>query len=148
MKSLYLDTNIVLDLLGHRMPFYTEAAKLFSLADEKKIKLSISALCLADVNYILSRQNPEMEVRKLLRKFKVLVNVLPLDDKITDLALNSEFKDFEDAIQYFTAIGNDQALIITRNQPDFKESKIPVMTAGEFIKSFLQDEVNLNPLRG
>lgn len=136
MKSIFLDTNIVLDLLAHRMPFYTEAAKLFSLADKKKIVLSVSALCLADINYILSKQIPEMEVRKILRKFKVLVSVLPLDDKITDLALNSEFRDFEDAIQYFTAIENDQDLIITRNQPDFKESKIPVMTAGEFIKSF------------
>jgi len=135
MKRLLLDTNIVLDLLAHRMPFYTEAAKLFSLADRKKIKLSISALCLADVNYILSKQKPEMEVRKILRRFKVLVNVLPFDDKISDLALNSEFRDFEDAIQYFTALENDQDLIITRNQPDFRESKIPVMTAGEFIKS-------------
>ena len=76
-----------------------------------------------------------MEVRKVLRNFKVLVNVLPLDDKITDLALNSEFRDFEDAVQYYTAIVNDQDLIITRNKSDFKLSKIPVMTAGEFIKS-------------
>ena len=135
MKNLFLDTNIVLDLLAERLPFYTEAAKLFSLADKKKLKLSISSLCLADAHYILSRQNPEIEVRKVLRKFKVLVNVLPLDDKISDLALNSDFKDFEDAIQYFTAIENDQDLIINRNQHDFKESKIPVMTAGEFIKS-------------
>ena len=135
MKNLFLDTNIILDLLANRMPFYMEAAKLFSLADKKKIKISISALSLADAHYILSRQNPEMEVRNILRTFKVLVNVLPLDDKITDLALNSEFRDFEDAIQYYTAIENDQDLIITRNQQDFKESKIPVMTAGEFIKS-------------
>jgi len=70
-----------------------------------------------------------------LRKLKVLVNVLPLDDKITDLALNSDFRDFEDAIQYYTAIENDQDLIITRNQPDFKESKLPIMTAKEYIKS-------------
>ena len=135
MKDLFLDTNIILDLLAYRMPFYTEAAKLFSLADKKKVKLSISSLGLADAHYILSRQNPEMEVRNVLRKFKVLVNVLPLDDKITDLALNSEFRDFEDGIQYYTAIENNQDLIITRNQQDFKESKIPVMTAGEFIKT-------------
>ena len=135
MKNLFLDTNIVLDLLAYRMPFYTEAAKLFSLADKKKLKLSISSLCLADSHYILSRQKPEMEVRNILRKFKVLVIVLPLDDKITDLALNSEFRDFEDAIQYYTAIENDQDLIITRNQQDFKESKLPVMSAGEFIKT-------------
>jgi predicted nucleic acid-binding protein len=138
MKSMFLDTNIVLDLLACRMPYYTEAAKLFSLADKKKIKLSISALCLADSNYILSKQLPVMEVRKVFRKFKVLVNILPLDDKITDLALNSDFKDIEDAIQYFTAIEYDQAIIITRNQQDFKESKIPVMSAGEFIKSIIK----------
>jgi len=135
MKNLFLDTNIILDLLANRMPFYMEAAKLFSLADKKKVKLSISSLCIADAHYILSRQKPEKEVRNILRTFKVLVKVLPLDDKITDLALNSEFRDFEDAIQYYTAIEYDQDLIITRNQQDFKESKIPVMTAGEFIKS-------------
>jgi len=138
MKSIFIDTNIVIDLLAHRMPFYSEAAKLFSLADKGKVRLSISALCLADIHYILSKQIPESEVRRILRKFKVLVNVLPMDDKITDLALNSEFRDFEDAIQYYTAIENDQDLIITRNHPDFKESKIPVMTAGEFIKSIKQ----------
>jgi predicted nucleic acid-binding protein len=136
MKKLFLDTNIILDLLANRIPFYIEAAELFSLADKKKIKLSISSLCLADTHYILSKQNPDLEVRKILRKFKVLVNVLPLDNKIADLALNSEFHDFEDAIQYYTAIENDQDIIITRNQQDFRDSKIPIMTAGEFIKSF------------
>jgi predicted nucleic acid-binding protein len=114
MKKLFLDTNIILDLLANRMPFYTEAAELFSLADKKEIKLSISSLCLADTHYILSKQNHDLEVRKILRKFKVLVNVLPLDD---------------------TAIENDQDILITRNQQYFRDSKIPVMTAGEFIKS-------------
>lgn len=135
MRKIFLDTNIILDLLAYRMPFYTEAAELFSLADKKKLTLSISSLCLADTHYILSKQNPEMELRKILRKLKVLVNVLSLDDKITDLALNSEFRDFEDAIQYYTAIENEQELIITRNQSDFRDCKIPIMTAGEFIKS-------------
>jgi predicted nucleic acid-binding protein len=138
MRKLFLDTNIIIDLLAERKPFYTATAELFSLADKKEIVLSISSLCLADTHYILSKQNPEMEVRKILRKFKVLVNVLSLDNKIADLALNSEFRDFEDAIQYFTAIENDQDIIITRNQQDFKESKLPIMTAGEFIKSFVK----------
>jgi predicted nucleic acid-binding protein len=138
MKKLFIDTNIILDLLAQRMPFYTDAAKLFSLADRKELKLSISALCLADAHYILLKQNPDLDVRSILRKFKILVSVLPLDDKITDLALNSEFRDSEDAIQYYTAIENGQDLIITRNQTDFRESKLPVMTAGEFIKTLNQ----------
>jgi hypothetical protein len=65
-----------------------------------------------------------MEVRKSLRKFKVLVSVLPFDNKIADLALNSDLHDFEDAIQYYTTIENDQDLIIARNQKAFRHSKI------------------------
>ena len=86
-------------------------------------------------NYILSKELKEDESKEILRKFKLLVTVLSCDEKVIDLGLNSDFKDFEDSVQYFTAIENDQDIIITRNQPDFKESKIPIMTAGEFIKS-------------
>ena len=137
MINILLDTNIIIDLLAAREPFYTEAAELFSLADKKTIKLSVSALSLANTHYILSKFSNGQEARKILRNFKVIVDILPLDDKIVDLALNSEFRDFEDAIQYFTAIENDQKLIITRNKSDFKGSKIPVMTASEFLKSII-----------
>lgn len=137
MINILLDTNIVIDLLASREPFYTEAAELFSLADKKTIKLSVSALSLANTHCIVSKFTNDQEARKILRNFKVIVIVLPLDDKIVDLALNSDFKDFEDAIQYFTAIENDQKLIVTRNKSDFKDSKIPVMTAGEFLKSII-----------
>lgn len=137
MRKILLDTNIVIDLLASREPFYAEAARLFSLADKKEIKLSVSALSLANAHYILSKFIQEQEARKALRSLKVLITTLPLDDKIVDLALNADFEDFEDAIQYYTAIENDQELIITRNQSDFKNSKIPIMTAGEFIKSIV-----------
>jgi len=135
MINILLDTNIILDLLAAREPFYAEAAELFSLADKKSIKLSVSALSFANIHYILSKFINDQEARKILRNFKVIVSVLPLDEKIVDLALNSDFKNFEDSIQYFTAIENAQKLIVTRNKSDFKHSKIPIMTAGEFIKS-------------
>ncbi len=135
MKKALLDTNIVLDLLARREPFYEEAAELFSMGDRNKIRLSLSSLSLANTHYVLSKFRPQQEASEILRSFKVLVQVLSFDDKITDLALNSNFKDFEDAIQYFTAIENNQELIITRNMSGFRESKIPVMTAHEFIKS-------------
>ncbi len=135
MINILLDTNIILDLLAAREPFYAEAAELFSLADKKSIKLSVSALSFANIHYILSKFINDQEARKILRNFKVIVSVLPLDEKIVDLALNSDFKDFEDSIQYFTAIENAQKLIVTRNKSDFKHSKIPIMKAGEFINS-------------
>jgi len=73
----------------------------------------------------------------ILRKFKLLVDVLSLDDKIINLALNdTDFKDFEDGLQYFSAIENDQDIIITRNLKNYKNSKIPAMTAEQFLKSY------------
>ena len=97
MKQILLDTYIVLDLLARRMPFYDEAAELLSLADRKTISLSLSSLSLANTHYILTKYTTEPEARKIIRNFKVLVQVLSFDDKIADLALNSDFKDFEDA---------------------------------------------------
>ena len=73
MKKIFIDTNIVLDLLGQREPFYEDAAKLFSLADRGKIKLYVSSLTIANSNYVLSKLKSAKEARVILIKFKVLV---------------------------------------------------------------------------
>ncbi|MEQ8703747.1 MAG: PIN domain-containing protein [Phaeodactylibacter sp.] len=135
MKKLFIDTNIVLDLLGQRAPFYQDAAKLFSLADRKEVKLYVSSLSFANANYILSKLKSKEEARAILTRFKVLVEVLALDDKILELSLNDDaFSDFEDGLQYYTALENESDIIITRNLRDFKTSAIPVMTAGQYLQ--------------
>ena len=134
MSRLLIDTNIVIDLLAKRDNFYKDAAELFSLADKKELQLTISALTFANTNYILSKIKSAKEAREILRKFKVLVELLNLDDKITDLALSDDnFLDFEDGLQYYSAIENQIDVIITRNKKDFKYAKIPVLTAKEFL---------------
>jgi predicted nucleic acid-binding protein len=137
MKKLFVDTNVIIDLLSQREPFYKEAAILFSLADKKKIQITISSLTIANTSYILLRQMNAEKAKSVLRKLRLLVRILSLDDKIVSLALNDDtFSDFEDELQYFTAEENEQDLIITRNLKDFKNSKLPVMTAAQFIKAF------------
>jgi|ERR1035437_1503877 predicted nucleic acid-binding protein len=139
MSKILIDTNIVIDLLAKREPFYKSAAQLFSLADKQKLELSISSLTFANTNYVLSRLKSTQEAREILRRFRVLIKVLQLNDKLIDLALNdNNFKDFEDGLQYYTAIENEQDIIITRDLKDFKESKIPVMTADEYLVSIDQ----------
>lgn len=133
MNDVLVDTNIVLDLLAKRENFYEASRILFSLADQKEVNLFVSSLTFANTYYILSKYSSDKTARTVLRNFKVLVQVLPMDDKIFELALNSDFKDFEDAIQYFTAIENKLGLILTRNLKDFKISKIPVMTAEDYL---------------
>lgn len=136
MKKLFLDTNIVLDLLARRDPFYNEAALLFSMADKKEVQLSVSALTFATVNYVLSRQKSAKETKMILRKLKLLVHVTSLDEKVLDLSLNdADFSDFEDALQHYSALENGIDILITRNLKDFQKSLLPVMTGEQFLKS-------------
>ena len=138
MKKVFVDTNIVIDLLSKREPFYDESADLFSLADKKIIEVHLSALTMANTGYILLQQTNAKKTKEILRKLRLIVKVLALDNKIIGLALNDDsFADFEDGLQYYTAIENGQDLIITRNLKDFKTSKLPVMTARQFVKTIL-----------
>lgn len=134
MDQVFVDSDIILDLLSKRIPFHTSADKLFTLSDRGNVKLTTSSLIFSNVHYMLSRQVGKDSARKILIKFKVLVEVLSVNDKIIDLALSSNFKDFEDAIQYFTAIENGCEIILTRNLKDYKESQISVMTAESYVK--------------
>jgi predicted nucleic acid-binding protein len=134
MNKLLVDTNIIIDLLTKRAEFYEEAAALFSCADKKEVTLAISSLTFANTNYILSKFATPKHARDILRKFKVLIEILNLDDKIIELALSdNDFPDFEDGLQYYSAIENQIHAIITRNKKDFKNSKIPLLTAKEFL---------------
>jgi predicted nucleic acid-binding protein len=131
---VFADTDVCLDLLAERHPFYNGAARLFSLADQKTIVVAVSSLSFSHIHYLLRKEFSSSEARKILSRFKALVRVLSVDDRIIQLALQSSFKDFEDGIQYFTAEHNKASLIVTRNLKDFKESVLPVMTPDSYLK--------------
>jgi predicted nucleic acid-binding protein len=135
MEKVFVDTDIILDMLSERDPFYIHSATLFSAADKGAINLFVSSLSFANLNYMLSRQYNSDQARKKLLKFKTLVTVLAVTDKIIELALASDFKDFEDGIQYFTATENNVKILLTRNLKDYKTSEIPVMTAEQFLSA-------------
>jgi len=133
VKKIFVDSDIILDLLAKREPFYLDSAKLFTLIEQKKIKAFTSPLIFANVHYILRKLSSNEIARRSLSKLKTFLTILPIDERIIELALASNFKDFEDAIQYYTAVGNNIEAIITRNKLDYKKSKIIVVTAEEYI---------------
>ena len=135
MKKIFVDKDIIIDLLSGRQPHYEFAAELFSCADEGNIKIAVSALSFANVNYIVSKQYSADQARKKLLKFKALVTVMAVDNKIIELALASDFKDFEDAIQYYTALENGINILLTRNLKDFKKAEITVLTAEQYLNT-------------
>ena len=137
-KRVFLDTNVILDLLGERKPFYESIAKIATLGEKKKITLVASPISFATVNYFLSKFENSKIAREKLRKFKIISEVCSLDENTIEKGLNSSFNDFEDALQYFSATISDCELIITRNGKDFKKSLLPVMTPDEFLNSLVK----------
>ena len=134
MNRIFADTDIVLDLLLQREPFYIHAARLFTMADRGAINISVSSLSFNNLDYLLSKRYSRPESRRILNQLKVLVNVLAVDDKIISLALNSTFADFEDAVQYYCATENNISLLVTRNLKDYRDAAIDVMTAEACLK--------------
>lgn len=134
-KRVYLDTNVMLDLLGEREPFYNSIAQIATLADQKKLEIVVSPISFATVNYFLSKFEGISVAKDKLRKFKVLCEISIIDETIIEKGLNSNFEDFEDSLQYFCAVDSECEVIITRNAKDFKNSLLPVMSAEEFITS-------------
>lgn len=133
--KLFIDTNVMLDLLGERIPYYDSIAKIATLADKGEIVMVVSALSFATVNYFLTKFENGEKAKEKLRKFKIISEIAILDELIIEKGLNSKFTDFEDPLKYFSALKSECSILITRNWKDFSESELPVMTADEYLMS-------------
>ena len=134
MTRLFLDTNIVVDLLAKREPFYKDAVRLFTMAYNKQVELVVAPISYTTASYLLRHHGSE-GVRNLLANFRQLSHVATTDERIIDDSIASLFADFEDAVQYYTALKVKADVIITRNVSDFALAKLPVMTAAEYLAS-------------
>ena len=134
-KHLYLDSDILLDMLLFREPFYGYTQLLFHYSENLKFDVSTSSLIFANMNYILSKKMGASRARESLRTLHDLINVLSFDSDAIKYAIASPFSDFEDAIQHHIAIKNNCDAIITRNIKDYKQATIPVLTAEQFLRT-------------
>ena len=142
MHDIFIDADIILDVLAERTPYYDHAAKLLTLAIENKVNAHTSPIIIANIHYILSKLHSKNKSIQSIQKIKTFINILPVDGKIIDLALTSKFNDFEDAIQYYTAKINDVSFLITRNKKDYKVADISICTAEEYLNIWLSFQNN------
>jgi predicted nucleic acid-binding protein len=138
MQKILLDTNIIIDFLGERKCFYDPAAKIITLADKKKIKIYVSAVSMATAYYVLAKYENKKAALEKVRKFKVLCEISSMNNKVFEKALNAPFDDFEDALQYFSAVEDNCDLIVTRNEKDYKTALIPVMNPENYLQTLKQ----------
>ena len=132
--KIFLDTDVALDHLADRQPFAEYAHRILGLAETGEITVCVSSLAFSNLYYILRKPKGHADALSLLGKLKLLVRVSTVSESEIQAALSSQFKDFEDAIQHFTAKaeGNINA-IVTRNQADYSRSEIPVLSPEEFL---------------
>lgn len=137
MTKIFIDTDVLLDLLLERSPFFDSIAKIITLAIENKVKLYTSSLSIVNANYILSKYKNAENSKSILNSFLIYLELVKLDEELIIKGLNSDFKDFEDSLQHFSALDSKCEYLLTRNIRDFKKSKIPVFTPDEFISIYL-----------
>ena len=134
-EKVFLDTDVILDLLTEREPHFEAAVELFLQIQDRTIQAYTSPVIIANIFYILNKHLGSKKAIQSIIKLKLLVKVLNCGDRVIELALSSNFKDFEDAIQYYTALENNIDILITRNVKDYKTANITISTPLEYIKS-------------
>lgn len=131
---LFLDTNIVIDFIGNREPFSTEAAFLFQLASDGEVQLLVSDLSIINIVYILRRLKYQLaDIFTALNGIRPLMSITGIGSEAIDECLNSHWTDFEDYAQYASAKNARADRIITRNKKDYPTTGIPVATPAEFL---------------
>ena len=130
---LFVDTNVVLDVFGRREPFYEDSARIWTLAETGEVTGFVSAMSFPNIFYVLRRAKGNEIARKAMRIMRDTFSFVPLDLQITNQAIDSDIKDFEDAIQFFSALRVGADSLITRNTKDFPTGDVPIQTPAEFI---------------
>ena len=146
-EQIFLDTDVILDLVFERKPFFYDSQKLFSLIEKNYFNGFTSTLIVANCYYIISSNKDKIIAAKTISKLRSILTVLPFTDKEIGESLNSGFKDFEDGVQYFITVNNKLDIIITRNISDYKNVDINVFMPNDFlnlkkIKTILRQERN------
>ncbi len=134
MRKIFLDSDIMLDATLRREPFYIAAANLLELCYQAQLKAITSPTAFINTCYFLNKLSPSTKM-ELLKRLRSIVSITEVNQSIIDLAFNSNFTDFEDAVQFFTAKNAGAEVIITRNIKDYKNSTIPVLTAEQFLRT-------------
>jgi predicted nucleic acid-binding protein len=137
MKKIFVDTNIIVDLIADRRPFSKFAVKIFSKAEDQKIKLYTSSHSIAATHYLLKKYIDEKVLREVLYNVLDYLNVIAIDQDILKKGLKSKHTDFEDALQIISAYTIEKIdCIVTRNIKDFKDAEVPILTPDELVKKW------------
>jgi predicted nucleic acid-binding protein len=136
--KVLLDTNIIVDIALERQPFFSNSEAILSFVELEQIEGYISASSFGDLYYIIRREKGRDLTTEFLRHIASLCQIATVDSTVINMALNSNFKDFEDDIQYSTAVQNNLGAIVTRNPRDYPVTTPRILTPEQLIQDLTQ----------
>ncbi len=132
---IFIDANILVATLNREYPLFNWSARVLSLHGTHNIQLFTSPLCLAIAFYFATKKSGETLARKKIELLCKNIGITTVDEKITEKAIkNQKIKDFEDGLQYYSALNQKCDIIITEDQHDFYFSEIEVLGCEVFLK--------------
>ena len=140
MKKLkvFIDSDIILDLLLEREGFYEYAALIFENSEKGNIYVFTSSISIANISYIIRKEiKNSKKVKEYIKNLIEFIHILSVEESTIQEALETDFLDFEDSIQYITAVQNQMDYILTRNKKDYKTSSIKVYDSKEFYEKII-----------
>jgi len=138
--NLLLDTNVVLDILLNRQPWYTDAALIFGLSQQNLIKSYISASSITDIFYVAQKEQGKNAAKEAIKRILRVFKPATVTDKDVYQALELEWEDFEDSVQFIVGEGLSVDYIVTRDANDFTFSSIEAVTPEQFIQTVIDIE--------
>lgn len=138
--KLLIDTNVVLDVLLRREPFFRTAAEVLNLTQRDEVREYVSASAITDIYYIANKQMKDRDaVRDLLKRLLMIVSVAAVSEREIQNALNLAWGDFEDSVQYSVALLNEMDGIVTRNPSDYQEANMRIWLPEQTLELFANE---------
>lgn len=133
--NVFIDANVLIATLNKEYPLFTWSSRVLSLQGKKGIQLYTSPLCIAIAFYFSSKKNGEKLAKNKIDLLVKNIGITKTDEKITKSVLNNKcVNDFEDGLEYYSALNQNCRFIVTENQQDFYFSEIEVTGCEEFLK--------------
>lgn len=138
--NLFIDTNVLMDILATREEFYADSERVWSLVETGRVKGFVSALTVANLHYLLRRAKGLAAARSAVGVLRNIFALVPLDAQVVREAIEAEIDDFEDAIQFFSALRAEADVLITRNARHFPTGDLPIQAPGEFLAAHFPED--------
>ncbi len=136
---VFIDTNVLLDVLELRMPHYEFSSQIWALAESGRLEGSISAISFNNIYYLIKKHCNKPSAQRAVEIMNAIFNMVSLDQDIMGKSIEAKSPDFEDSIQFFSALKANANFIITRNVNDFPQTVIPVVSPENFLARWFED---------